>query len=330
MKKKIIASFITLFVVFHSSNSIAQECHQATNQEQDDSLILQKVISQGIISPEEARKRMAAYRSPNLRQNREVKMLYVVQRFTGSYLSLSEAQIILRQCAKGSSACQMTFVRVNPVVISYVWSNDTKLAYQSWIDLGVAAINQNWYAQADIVVGVTDDAFTDYGGYATIDPDCQPPYRGRIVIKSGASDALFAHEIGHTLGMVHDNAPVNIPNSVMQPLVSYNPTTMSESNRKCYYTNTNSATACTTPTNEIDASNIKFSPNPVNDRLNIDINSAVKVDEISLFNVLGTKIFSINNPPENMYIDFTNYQNGLYFLKMKSDNKDYVSRIVKH
>jgi Secretion system C-terminal sorting domain/Metallo-peptidase family M12B Reprolysin-like len=330
MRQKITVAIVTLLGVFYSKNLTAQDCHQAMSAEQADSLVLQKVISMGIISPEEARKRMVAYRNPNIRQNREIKVLFVTQRFTQTNLNLAAAQNFLRQCAKGSNACEVTYVRINEVAIAYVWSEDATKALQSWIDLGAAAINQNWYAQADIVVGITNDAFTDYGGYATIDQDCQPPYRGRIVIKSGSSNSLFAHELGHTLGMIHDDTPINIANSVMLPFVPGNPTTMSETNRNCYYKNTNSNTACTTPTNEIDALNIKFSPNPVNDRLNIDINNAVKVDEISLYNVLGNKIFSINNPTENMYIDFTNYQNGLYFLKMKSDNRDYVSKIVKH
>jgi Secretion system C-terminal sorting domain/Metallo-peptidase family M12B Reprolysin-like len=329
MRQKIIV-IITLLELFYSLDAPAQECHQAMSEEQADSLVLQKVISQGIISPEEARKRMSAYRNPITRQNREIKVLFVTQRFTQTNLNLVAAQNFLRQCAKGSNACEVTYVRVNEVAIAYVWSEDATKALQSWIDLGAAAINQNWYAQADIVVGITNDAFTDYGGYATIDSDCQPPYRGRIVIKSGSSNSLFAHELGHTLGMIHDNTPVNIANSVMLPFVPGNPTTMSETNRNCYFKNTNSNSACTTPTHEIDALSIKCSPNPVHDILKIEINNAVKIEAISLYNVLGTQLFSAQKPSEKLLIDFTNYQNGFYFLKMKSENKDHVKKIVKH
>jgi hypothetical protein len=329
MKHKIIITIFTFLGMFNSLKSNAQDCHQALSADEADSLVLQKVISQGIISPEEARKRMAAYKNPLNRQNRDIKVLFVTQRFTQTSLSLVAAQNFLRQCAKGSTACEVTYTRVNPVAIAYVWSSDVTKALQSWIDLGAAAINENWYAQADIVVGITNDAFTDYGGYATIDQDCQPPYRGRVVIKAGASNSLFAHELGHTLGMIHDDTPINIANSVMLPFVPGNPNTMSERNQSCYYKNTNSNTACTTPIEDLLEQKIKCSPNPVSDKLNIEINEPLPT-EISLYNVLGEQLQRAHISTENHVLDFNNHQAGLYFLKIRMGNKELVRKIVKN
>jgi hypothetical protein len=321
----IIANFASL------SNIKAQDCHfHPISQAQDDSLVLERVISQGIISAEEARLRMASLKNRlSTRAARDIKVLIVRQRFTSNVLNLNTAATIIANCA-GSPSCQVKYTQVNANPLTFVWSNQTTSAQQSWVDLGATAISQNWYAQADIIVGYTDDAFTDYGGYGTIDADCKPTYNnGRLVIRSNRSNSLLAHELGHTLGMTHDDAPVSITNSVMLPSVPSNPNTMSEKNRLCYLSNVQNACNATA-TVENDEKIMVISPNPVKNQLQIVITDALKIEDINVYNVLGENVFTTSLENGHGSIDFSNFQAGLYALRVKIGEKLYVRKIIKH
>jgi hypothetical protein len=329
-----ISHFLILFMMakFSSLHFVkAQECHfNPISPAQDDSLVLERVISQGIISPDEARKRMTNHKKRlEVRQARDIKVLIVTQRFTSNVLKLDVAANIITGCA-GFPSCQIKYTQVNATPLAFVWSNQTTSAQQSWVDLGAAAINQNWYAQADIVVGFTDDAFTDFGGYGTIDADCKPTYnRGRLVIRSNRSNALFAHELGHTLGMIHDDTPVNISNSVMLPIVPSNPTTMSEKNRLCYLNNVENACNATAM-RENEEKMVIISPNPVKNLVQIFIPNAVKMEAINVYNVLGENVLNTAVENERASIDFSNFQAGLYVLRVRIEGKMYVRKIIKH
>ena len=308
----------------------AQDCpFHPISQAQDDSLVLERVISQGIITPDEARLRMASLKNRLAVRQRDIKVLIVRQRFTSNVLNLNTAATIIAISA-GSPSCQVKYTQVNANPLTFVWSNQTTSAQQSWVDLGATAISQNWYAQADIIVGFTDDAFTDYGGYGTIDTDCKPTYNnGRLVIRSNRTNALFAHELGHTLGMIHDDAPVLISNSVMLPNVPSNPTTMSEKNRLCYLSNVQNACNATA-TEENEEKTVIYSPNPVQDKLQIFIPDAVKTEVINVYNILGKNVFNAALENGRAAIDFTNLQVGLYVLRVKIEDRMYVRKVVKN
>ncbi|MBK9489807.1 MAG: hypothetical protein IPO07_14315 [Haliscomenobacter sp.] len=202
--------------------AIAQDiCKQNYAPAIDDSIVLQKVIQQGIISPDEARHRMAEKKVTDLRQKREITVLVVHQRLTRNpNVNLFGGQLILRNCAAGSMQCEVNFRQVNAKALEFVWSNDTKSAVNSWRDLRATAISQNWYAQADVILGLTEDNFNDFVGYASIDNDCQAPIdRGHLVLYAQVTNSFLAHELGHILGMQHDNTP----NSLMNATVSLTP-----------------------------------------------------------------------------------------------------------
>jgi Secretion system C-terminal sorting domain/Metallo-peptidase family M12B Reprolysin-like len=325
--------FLILFMIasgFFLPFIKAQDCHfNPISPAQDDSLVLERVISQGIISPEEARKRMASHKNRLQVRSRDIKVLIVTQRFTSNILKLDIAATIITGCA-GFPNCQIKYTQVNATPLAFVWSNQTSSAQQSWLDLGAAALNQNWYAQADIVVGFTDDAFTDYGGYGTIDADCKPTYnQGRLVIRSNRTNALFAHELGHTLGMIHDDAPVTITNSVMLPTVPSNPTTMSEKNRLCYLNNVQNACNATATT-ENEEKMVMISPNPVKNLLQIFIPDAVKKEVVNVCNILGENVLNTVLENGRASIDFSDFQAGLYVLRVKIVDKMYVKKVVKN
>jgi Secretion system C-terminal sorting domain/Metallo-peptidase family M12B Reprolysin-like len=315
-----------ILMLFIVTNLKSQECRQVMDNKVADSLVLEKVISQGIISPDEARRRMKAHQSRNVQLSEPIKVLFVTQRFKQTSLNLATAQSILKSCAIGSIGCERVFLRLNETAIPFVWSNDSIKSVQSWIDLGVAAYNQNWYKDADIVIGITNDAFTDFDGYANVDSDCQPTYRGRIVIKAGASNAALAHELGHTLGLIHDD----IANSLMLPSVPFSPTTMSQVNKNCYSDNVNGTSCGLSSTNDLIENSVICSPNPVFDVLKIEFKDILGNYELSLYDMLGRNIFSEKHKNGNLSIDFSKYQVGLYTLKIKSKNAELTRKIIKY
>jgi hypothetical protein len=308
----------------------AQVCGHIMDAATADSLVLRKVIKEGKITEAEARRRMAAVKTTPLSLNRELKILFVSQRLKSRTINLKTAQDILRSCAKGSTACEVTFKALDDTPLEFVWSKDTLKAFQSWVDLGAVAISQNWYAQADVVVGLTNDPFNDYSGYSSIDSDCQPLYRSRIVIKANSSNSLFAHELGHTLGMIHDDAPVRLDGSVMLPTVPFNPTTMSVRNRDCYSKNTNSNMCLATATIDNEASGIEYAPNPVDNILTLSFTESVISGTIRMYNMLAHNILSKKFESNQVSIDMSGNESGVYILHINTPDKHVVKKVFKN
>jgi len=65
----------------------------------------------------------------------------------------------------------------------------------------------------------------------------------------------------------------------------------------------------------------KIYPNPVKDVLNID---NVEGKNISIYNILGKNIYSLHNASANENIDLSNYESGVYILKV-SEGKNAIS-----
>lgn len=79
--------------------------------------------------------------------------------------------------------------------------------------------------------------------------------------------------------------------------------------------------------NDFEVSNIKMWPNPVTNLLNID--SVSTVDTISIYNLVGQEVMSksINNKSVNLNV--SNLEKGVYVVKMLSEGKVSVSRLMK-
>lgn len=58
------------------------------------------------------------------------------------------------------------------------------------------------------------------------------------------------------------------------------------------------------------------------------IKNSANIKQIEVFNDLGQQLFSSNTPSES--IDFSNYPNGIYFLKIKTvSDKFFTQQVVK-
>jgi PKD repeat protein len=87
--------------------------------------------------------------------------------------------------------------------------------------------------------------------------------------------------------------------------------------------------ACNVGVNEIeggDAKNITVYPNPTNGAFTIDLKA---VSQVSIYNLLGDKIIAKNLEPGKHTIDIAEQANGVYFLRINTENKHQHIKIIK-
>ena len=81
--------------------------------------------------------------------------------------------------------------------------------------------------------------------------------------------------------------------------------------------------------NEIVASELTIYPNPVYDKLNIQVSSAENIKYIEIFDTTGKRMLARKKNPSDS-INFNNLRNGLYFIKIVlEDNAVFYKKIVK-
>lgn len=73
---------------------------------------------------------------------------------------------------------------------------------------------------------------------------------------------------------------------------------------------------------------IQFYPNPVKDFLNIFNESNSKIKNITIYSILGQKVFYKQNPTNN--INIKTISKGIYMLTFEIENKIYKSKIIKN
>ena len=70
--------------------------------------------------------------------------------------------------------------------------------------------------------------------------------------------------------------------------------------------------------------NINIYPNPVSDILIIE--STLKIDNIELYTILGSKVVSISNTNT---IDLSTLNSGLYLIKIYANRKSLIQKLIK-
>jgi blue copper oxidase len=89
-------------------------------------------------------------------------------------------------------------------------------------------------------------------------------------------------------------------------------------------------TAASTGIADLEKTNFVVFPNPVSNFLSIKFQNQIQQAEIKVLNVLGETILSqyINNT-SNPTIDVTGFNNGIYFLQVRTNNKFYTQKFIK-
>ena len=77
----------------------------------------------------------------------------------------------------------------------------------------------------------------------------------------------------------------------------------------------------------LNSSDLKAFPNPVNDQLTIQNNH--KFDAIELFDYLGKMILKKNCDDFQTQIDMNGYSNGMYFIKVYTENNFQTLKVIK-
>ena len=70
---------------------------------------------------------------------------------------------------------------------------------------------------------------------------------------------------------------------------------------------------------------IKLYPNPADDMLNVKIDEIIK--EINIYNITGVKVYNTNSDVNN--IDVSDFNRGVYFVKIKTADREIVRQFVK-
>jgi hypothetical protein len=82
-------------------------------------------------------------------------------------------------------------------------------------------------------------------------------------------------------------------------------------------------TGINTPTS---TENIKVYPNPTNDVFNIVLSNPLDHFTVTIYSLLGQELSKTSN---NTSIDISNFTNGVYFLTIKQNDRNWTTKIVK-
>ena len=75
---------------------------------------------------------------------------------------------------------------------------------------------------------------------------------------------------------------------------------------------------------EVEQLTINYYPNPTKGLLNINTNAAIA--KIEAYDTLGRKV----NETYSNVLDLSNEPNGIYFLRIHSESKIIVKKVIKH
>ncbi len=75
---------------------------------------------------------------------------------------------------------------------------------------------------------------------------------------------------------------------------------------------------------------IKAYPNPVSSVLNINTTNNIKIEDISVYNILGQRInVNANNSANLISLDFSSLTQGIYLLAVKNNKLNFVTKVIK-
>ena len=74
---------------------------------------------------------------------------------------------------------------------------------------------------------------------------------------------------------------------------------------------------------------VKIYPNPVNEILNIELKGVDQKTKITIFDLSGRKVFEKEYIETNININFSQYQQGTYIVKIQNDKLNSTGKIIK-
>ncbi len=256
MKKLFNSKVILLALLFLFNNNISWSqatCHLSniTNDEAMEQAYANAILT-GALTPAEVQRQKTARQNRLKARNSSISVLVVYRNAaTSRGLSVAAASTILNAASAAGGGCNVAFTPdVTTIDYDFSPTGDANAAVMLPA-LYNAAVANGWYTNHDLVIGITDLDMT-FGGNNGVAGLAYTPNtcgvapninNGRaLVIEGTIYNSLFAHEMGHTIGLQHDDTDPGIADhtkSVMNSTVYSNANTMAVFNKNCYRTSAN-------------------------------------------------------------------------------------------
>lgn len=195
----------------------------------------EKAIAGKVADPAAIKRHILQHRlTSGERGKLEIKVYMVYQNVKKTSLSVKNAEKILKECAEGFDGCEIVLTQVNPIPTPFVFT-DSEDSFTSVTNLLIAASTEKWLDEADIIIGVIGDSRPNLGGWAMSGRCNNQPARA-LIVRADMPDYVLAHEIGHNLGMIHDDTPSTL---MKGDAISELPTRLGFENKKCYHATVN-------------------------------------------------------------------------------------------
>ena len=241
------AIFLALLFLFNNNTSWSQATCEHSNITNDEAMeqAYANAIRTGALTPAEVQRQKTARQNRLKTRSSSVSVLLVYRNAaTSRGLNIATASTILNTASAAGGSCNVAFTAdVTTVQNDFSSSTDALVMLMA---LNNAAAANGWYTGHDLIIGITDLDMTYNGnsgiaGLAYIGGcGVAPNTNGRaLVIEGSTYNSLFAHEMGHTIGLLHDDSDSGIADhtkSVMNSTVYPNANTMAVFNKNCYRT----------------------------------------------------------------------------------------------
>jgi len=80
--------------------------------------------------------------------------------------------------------------------------------------------------------------------------------------------------------------------------------------------------------NDLSDAGISIYPNPTDGVVNIDFSEIIDMWKVTITDISGKQMLEITELFKQNRIDLTQYSKGVYFIKIKTNHKVYVEKIV--
>jgi hypothetical protein len=207
---------------------------------------------------------------------------------------------------------------------SYVWSNGASTS----VITVTPTSNANY-----VVIGTSNNGCTGTTSQAiavsalpivSANSSNQDACKGDMLTLTGAGGLNYTWVSGAT-GVVSQGSPINV---ILSSSTVYTLTGTNAAGCSGKATLTQNINACT-GINKYTASNgVSIYPNPTNGEFTIESNSGL-VKTIEVLDLTGRVVVSTTNADEFTQVNIASLSNGIYFVRIKSDNKLEVIKVVK-
>lgn len=80
---------------------------------------------------------------------------------------------------------------------------------------------------------------------------------------------------------------------------------------------------------EFENNSLSFYPNPVKDKLNLNLKDSSSIKSFTVSDITGKQILTQNTSYANIEIDFSRFSKGIYFVKVSSEKSQKTIKIIK-